>query len=168
MSNTNNVEFEIPEIQPTDSSSLKKLLVDECELEESGWNTIVKLIEEENSIAQSIIFFYLDPQVALKLIPQSWIDSFPKGFLECWNKLSENLEYKNSRDLFRRMARSSVDGVSIVMMRDVNIDDYLEHMPDYMYNQLLENPEEVDTMIKRCEDHGQENTFGYSKLLLLK
>ena len=168
MSDITETGFEIPETQPTDSSVLKKLLVDTCELEEEGWNTIVKLIEEENSIAQSIIFFYLDPQDALKLIPQSWIDSFPKGFLECWNKLSENLEYKNSRDLFRRMARTVVDGVSIVMTRDVNIDDYLEYTPDYMYDSLLESPTEVEKMIKFCEEHGQENTDGYSKLLLLK
>ena len=66
------------------------------------------------------------------------------------------------------MARSAVDGVSIVMTRDVNIDDYLEYMPDYMYDSLLESPTEVEKMIKFCEEHGQENTDGYSKLLLLK
>jgi hypothetical protein len=66
------------------------------------------------------------------------------------------------------MARTVVDGVSIVMTRDVNIDDYLEYMPDYMYDSLLESPTEVEKMIKFCEEHGQENTDGYSKLLLLK
>ena len=64
MSDITETGFEIPETQPTDSSVLKKLLVDTCELEEEGWNTIVKLIEEENLIAQSIIFFYLVPQEA--------------------------------------------------------------------------------------------------------
>ena len=29
-------------------------------------------------------------------------------------------------------------------------------------------PTEVEKMIKFCEEHGQENTDGYSKLLLLK
>lgn len=153
--------------RPLDTVPLKNFLM-ENGMEEQHWNNIYASIEDNKKIHNSIIFFMLDPQIALKMIPQRWYDFFPDGFVKFVDDAGKDLTYEGKRDLFRRTAYFELEGPSKIMMADIHINTFLEHIPDFMYDLLLQKPDDIDKIIAYCKDRKQEDSVGYSKLLMLK
>lgn len=152
---------------PQTEDQLKEFFISNG-MEETQWNEICSAIETSGKIHESILFFMVNPFDILHMIPQKWWNMFPDGFIDTIEKLGKNMDATAKRDLFRRAAYFRIKGPSFIMLRDVNIDDFLESISEEMYDIVMSKPEEIDSLISYCKSHGQEDTSGYSKLLLLK
>lgn len=156
-----------PYARPADTETIKKIYLEGGgQLEQ--WNNISSTIETNQKIHDSIIFFMFDPQVALRIIPQRWYDLLPNGFVEFVDNVGSDLTYEGKRDLFRRTMYFEIEGPSKIMMADIHIDKFLEFIPDFMFDLLVNNPDDIDKIIAYCKERKQEDSVGYSKLLMLK
>lgn len=155
--------------QPIDTTTIKNLLISNG-MKDYDWESIERFIEETQQISQSVIFFILDPYEALKIIPRSWTNMFPTGFLEFLDNLNNklNLDKDQKAGLFRRTAYYNIEGLYQILLHDVHIDDFLTYIPDIFLDILMNNPNEIDKIIEQCKKNKQDDSIGYTKLLLLK
>ncbi len=153
--------------RPVDSSLIKNLLIKNG-MTETDWNNIERYIEDSSRIHHSIIFLILDPYFALKLIPQSWILMFPEGFLEFLENLNKTLNKEKQVLLFRRAIEFDITGIHRIINEDVHIDDFLRYIPGIFFDKILSDSKCLDQIIKHCKSLGQDDSIGYTKLLLLK
>jgi hypothetical protein len=55
-----------------------------------------------------------------------------------------------------------------ILDRDVHIDDFLTYIPDCFLDIIMSNPAVLEKVIEQCKNNNQEDSIGYTKLLLLK
>lgn len=153
---------------PFDSTIIKNLLLANG-MSQSQWDDIEKHIEDTRKIHHSIIFFILDPYVALQLMPQRWHDMFPPGFLDFIYNLNTKLKEDQKIALFRRSIHFDINNsLYKILNNDIHIDDFLTYIPDCFLDIIMSNTSVVDKLIEQCKYNKQEDSIGYTKLLLLK
>lgn len=154
--------------RPHNSNVIKELLMNNG-MSNKQWTEIESHIENTRLIHHSILFFIMDPYDVLLLIPQSWIDMFPNGFLDCLEQLNKKLDENQRIDLFRRAMYFDIEyGLCQILKRDIHIDDFLTYIPDIFLDKILSNSLIVDKIIEQCKMNKQDDSIGYTKLLLLK
>lgn len=154
--------------RPPDSNILKNLFMANG-MSESQWSAIEKHIEDTREIHHSIIFFILDPFIGLKLIPQRWYDMFPPGFVDFVENVSNTIKEENRVAFFHRVMHFDINNsLYKILDRDVHIDDFLTYIPDCFLDIIMSNPAVLEKVIEQCKNNNQEDSIGYTKLLLLK
>lgn len=154
--------------RPTDTSIIKNLLIANGMAQEQ-WDAIDNHITKTKKIHHSIIFFIIDPFIAVQLIPHSWLALFPDGLISFVVKSTENMEHSRRVALFRASLFFDIGvGISNLIKKDFTIDQLLEFIPACFLDIIIKQTEVLDALISACELYGQSDYIGYTKLQLLK